>query len=79
MPGGLDRRWPTHVRAAYDPAHYAEAMAGKRWFGDAAGLEAAGLTGLLDSIGGSLEVAGPVNRLAANLGLGLGMASSVPP
>ncbi len=42
---------------AYDPAHYAEAMAGKRWFGDAAGdIEAAAAAnlGLLDSIGGSL-------------------------
>ena len=41
----------------YDPAHYAEAMAGKRWFGDAAGdIEAAAAAnlGLLDSIGGSL-------------------------
>ena len=42
---------------AYDPARYAEAMAGKRWFGDAAGdIEAAAAAnlGLLDSIGGSL-------------------------
>ena len=42
---------------AYDPAHYAEAMAGKRWFGDAAGdIEAAAAAnlGLLDSVGGSL-------------------------
>ena len=40
-----------------DPAHYAEAMAGKRWFGDAAGdIEAAAAAnlGLLDSVGGSL-------------------------
>ena len=49
----------THVAGgpAYDPAHYAEAMAGKRWFGDAAGdIEAAAAAnlGLLDSIGGSL-------------------------
>lgn len=48
----------THVAGgpAYDPAHYAEAMAGKRWFGDAAGdIEAAAANlGLLDSIGGSL-------------------------
>ena len=43
---------------AYDPAHYAEAMAGKRWFGDAAGdIEAAAAAnlGLLDSVGGSLR------------------------
>ena len=42
---------------AYDPAHYAEAMAGKRWFGDAAGdVEAAAVAnlGLPDSVGGSL-------------------------
>ena len=42
---------------AYDPAHYAEAMDGKRWFGDAAGdIEAAAAAnlGLLDSVGGSL-------------------------
>lgn len=42
---------------AYDPAHYAEAMEGKRWFGDDAGdIEAASAAnlGLLDSIGGSL-------------------------
>ncbi len=49
----------THVAGgpAYDPAHYAEAMAGKRWFGDAAGdIEAAAAAnlGLLDSVGGSL-------------------------
>lgn len=49
----------THVAGgpAYDPARYAEAMAGKRWFGDAAGdIEAAAAAnlGLLDSIGGSL-------------------------
>ncbi len=42
---------------AYDPAHCAEAMAGKRRFGDAAGdVEAAAAAnlGLLDSVGGSL-------------------------
>lgn len=42
---------------AYDPSHYAEAMASKRWFGDdAAGIEAAAAAnlGLLDSLGGSL-------------------------
>lgn len=49
----------THVAGgpSYDPAHYAEAMAGKRWFGDAAGdIEAAAAAnlGLLDSLGGSL-------------------------
>ena len=52
----------THVAGgpAYDPAHYAKAMAGKRWFGDAAGdveaVEAAAAAnlGLLDSMGGSL-------------------------
>ena len=49
----------THMAGgpAYDPAHYAEAMAGKRWFGYAAGdIEAAAAAnlGLLDSIGGSL-------------------------
>ena len=49
----------THMAGgpAYDPAHYAEAMAGKRWFGDAAGdIEAAAAAnlGLLDSMGGSL-------------------------
>lgn len=79
----------THVAGgpAYDPAHYAEAMAGKRWFGDAAGdIEAAAAAnlGLLDSIGGlavsAAVQASPLNRLAANLEeLGLeGMASSVP-
>lgn len=49
----------THVAGgpSYDPAHYVEAMAGKRWFGDAAGdIEAAAAAnlGLLDSLGGSL-------------------------
>ena len=42
---------------AYDPAHYAEAMASKRWLGDDAGdIEAASAAnlGLLDSVGGSL-------------------------
>lgn len=40
---------------AYDPAHYAEAMEGKRWFGDGdiAAAAAANLE-LLDGIGGSL-------------------------
>lgn len=49
----------THMAGgpAYDPAHYAEAMAGKRWFGDAVGdIEAAAAANLgpLDSMGGSL-------------------------
>ena len=53
------QRLATHQAGgpAYDPAHYAEAMAGKRWFGDAAGdIEAAAAAnlGLLDSVGGSL-------------------------
>ena len=69
-----------------DPAHYAEAMAGKRWFGDAAGeIEAAAAAdlGLLDWMGMAVSAAvqaSPLNRLAANLEeLGLeGMASSVP-
>lgn len=39
----------------YDPAHYAEAMSGKRWFGDAdIDAAAAANLDLLDSIGGSL-------------------------
>lgn len=39
----------------YDPAHYAEAMACKRWFGDVdIDAAAAANLDLLDSIGGSL-------------------------
>lgn len=39
----------------YDPAHYAEAMAGKRWFGDEdINAAAAANLDLLNSIGGSL-------------------------
>ena len=65
MPGGtmdcyVDGELVATHRAgspAYDPAHYAEAMASKRWFGDDAGdIEAAAAAnlGLLDSLGGSL-------------------------
>lgn len=63
MPGGtmdcyVDGRLVATHRAgepAYDPSHYAEAMEGKRWFGDE-DIEEAALAnlGLLDSIGGSL-------------------------
>lgn len=63
MPGGtmdcyVDGELVATHRAgdpAYDPAHYAEAMEGKRWFGDE-DIEEAALAnlGLLDSIGGSL-------------------------
>ena len=76
------RRAGGHARraAGLRPAHYAEAMAGKRWFGDAAGdIEAAAAAnlGLLDSIAAERRRRPAPGGQPRGAGLE-GMASSVP-